>query len=108
MQLIQLPLFKFVDKLSRWQKKVVLASIDVVLAPLAFILSLVVLYERLPTGPFITHNLGVLVTLAALAGVASIALKMPNIKLNAYESREILRTGLMAALVTAALSVVAH
>nr|WP_082224874.1 nucleoside-diphosphate sugar epimerase/dehydratase [Pseudorhodobacter antarcticus] len=105
---MQLPLFKFVDKLSRWQKKVVLASIDVVLAPLAFILSLVVLYERLPTGPFITHNLGVLVTLAALAGVASIALKMPNIKLNAYESREILRTGLMAALVTAALSVVAH
>jgi FlaA1/EpsC-like NDP-sugar epimerase len=99
MTLVQFPLFKVVGKLSRWQKKVILASVDVVLAPFAFILSLAVLYERLPTGQFIAHNLGGLLMLSMLAGVVSIALKMPNIKLKAYESSGILRTGLMAVLV---------
>jgi FlaA1/EpsC-like NDP-sugar epimerase len=108
MKLIQFPLFTLVDKLSRWQKKTVLASIDIVLAPISFILSLVVLHDRLPTGQFIVQNLGVLVTLAVLAGVISIALKMPNIKLNAYESHEILRTAFMATLVTGALTFVSH
>ena len=98
--------FKRVDRLSRSQKKVCLALVDVLLAPVSFLFAFVVLYETLPDGPFFAANGPILLVLAGLGGLFSVALKMPNIKLNSYEGHGILRTGAMALLVTGSLSVI--
>lgn len=94
-------LFALVDGLSRQQKKAMLAGVDIFLAPLAFLMATVVFYEALPNRAFFTDNGTKLLILLGLSALFSFGLRMPNIKLNAYESRGILRTGAMAALVTA-------
>lgn len=99
-------LFRLVDNLSRRQKKFYLALIDVSLAPIAFLITTSVLYNALPDFAFFQRNWITLLVLSALSGAFSFALKMPNIKLNAYESRGILRTGAMALLVAIAFSFV--
>jgi FlaA1/EpsC-like NDP-sugar epimerase len=93
-------LFGLVDRLSRRQKKFFLAGIDIIIAPLAFLLARTILFDRLPDLRFFEQNWIYLFLLAGLGGVFSVGLKMPSIKLNAYESREILRTGVMAVFVT--------
>jgi FlaA1/EpsC-like NDP-sugar epimerase len=99
-------LFSLVDRLSRRQKKLFLAAIDIVIAPIAFLIARTILFDRLPDLRFFEQNWIFLLVLASLGGVFSVALKMPNIKLNAYESREILRTGVMAMFVTVTFSLV--
>jgi FlaA1/EpsC-like NDP-sugar epimerase len=94
-------IFQIVDRLSRRQKKFLLALIDISLAPVAFTIAWCLLYNAMPNAALFWQYWPVLLALAALAGSTTFALKMPSIKLNAYESRGILRTGVMAALVTA-------
>lgn len=103
---LQSLMFKLVDRLSRPQKKFFLAAIDVVLAPITFLIASVILYNTLPNLALLERDWPALLVLAGLAGVFSVALKMPNIKLNAYESRGILRTGIMVALVTITFSII--
>ncbi|MGO4906795.1 polysaccharide biosynthesis protein [Pseudorhodobacter sp. W20_MBD10_FR17] len=99
-------LFHFVDRLSRQEKKLCLALVDMLLAPIAYLVAWILLYEALPTGAIFQHFWPVAITLLALAAVGTIALRMPNIKLNAYETSGILRTGVMALLVTLSFSAV--
>ncbi|MDN5785657.1 MAG: polysaccharide biosynthesis protein, partial [Pseudorhodobacter sp.] len=106
MKIFQTLLFRFVNKLSRAQKKIFLALIDIILAPIAFLVASSVFYDALPSIEFLRHSIGLIVVLAGIAGAISILLKMPNIKLNAYESRGILRTGAMAVLVTLTFSMI--
>ncbi|QCO56527.1 polysaccharide biosynthesis protein [Pseudorhodobacter turbinis] len=94
------PLFKIVDRMSRPQKKAFLSLVDIILAPVAYLISAAVLYNSFPGLTFVQGNWISLAVLAALAGGFSLALKLQNIKLNAYESGGILRTGIMALLVT--------
>lgn len=101
MLVLRKQIFQVVDKLSRRQKKSSLALIDILLAPVAFTLAWSLLYNSFPNVALFRQYWPVLLALGVLAGGATFALKMPNIKLNAYESRGILRTGVMAALVTA-------
>ncbi|WP_232295683.1 polysaccharide biosynthesis protein [Pseudorhodobacter aquimaris] len=100
MPLIRPPLFKIVDRMSRPQKKAFLSLVDITLAPVAFLISASVLYNSLPDLAFLQANWIALALLAALAGGFSALLKLQNIKLKAYESGGILRTGIMALLVT--------
>ncbi|RUS59044.1 polysaccharide biosynthesis protein [Pseudorhodobacter sp. E13] len=95
-------LFKLVDRLTRAQKKALLASVDALLAPCAFLISTGILYNAFPSIEFIQRHFLIILLLTGLAGALSVLLKMPNIKLNSYEARGILRTGLMALLVTLA------
>ncbi len=106
MPFVRTPLFRLVDGFSRAQKKAILALADVTLAPIAFLLSSSVLYDALPTFNFLETHWPAFLVLAGLAGAFSVLLKMPSIKLNSYESRGILRTGIMALLVTVSFSVV--
>lgn len=106
MKSVRATLFSLVDKLTRRQKKSFLATIDVILAPIAFLIAHIVLFDKLPDVGFFEDNWVFLLVLAGLGAVFSIGLKMPSIKLNAYESREILRTGAMALFVTLAFSLV--
>jgi FlaA1/EpsC-like NDP-sugar epimerase len=108
MHALQASLFHIVGVLSRRHKTVMLALVDVILAPLAFLLATVVLYGAMPEAAYFAGNWPFLLLTAALAGIVSVALKMPNIKLNAYESREILRTGVMAGLVTTGVALIAN
>jgi FlaA1/EpsC-like NDP-sugar epimerase len=95
-------LFLFVDKLSRQEKKLLFALIDILLAPIAFLASWMLLYEALPNSAFFQQFWPAAIALQALAGAATVALKLPNIRLNSYEIWGILRTGFMALLVTLA------
>ena len=70
MPLIRSPLFKLVDSLSRAQKKLLLALIDVVLAPVAFLIASTVLYNALPNTAFFERYWVALIVLAGLAGSA--------------------------------------
>lgn len=93
-------LFDVVDRLSRAQKQVFLLLIDVALAPLALIVSALVLYSLLPAGAALERIAPVLPLGAVIAGLCSAGLGMPLIRLNAYESQAILRTGVLALIVT--------
>lgn len=106
MQSLKTPLFKLVENLSRAQKTILLASVDAVLAPMAFLLANTILYNALPNFAFLKGNIFILFVLTGLAGAFSVLLKMPSIKLNSYEARGILRTGLMATLVTVAFTAI--
>lgn len=96
--------FNRVDRLSRTQKKICLALVDVLLAPISFVIAYSVLFETLPDGAFWGANGAQLLVLAGLGGTFSVVLKMPSIRLNSYEAHGILRTGAMALLVTGGLS----
>ncbi|WP_033419260.1 polysaccharide biosynthesis protein [Pseudorhodobacter ferrugineus] len=98
--------FNRVKRLSRSQKKLCLALVDVVLAPISFLLAFGVMYETLPDVAFFQTHGAVLLILAGLGGAFSVALKMPNIKLNSYEAHGILRTGAMTLLVAGSLTLV--
>jgi hypothetical protein len=106
MKAVRSTLFSLVDRLSRRQKKSFLATIDIILAPIAFLVAHTILFDRLPNAQFFEQNWVFLLLLAGLGAVFSIGLKMPSIKLNAYESREILRTGAMALFVTVSFSLI--
>lgn len=100
MLFLRTPLFKLVDRLTRRQKKILLASVDALLAPIAFFIATGILYNAVPSLELVERNLFAFLLLTGLAGMFSVILKMPSIKLNSYEARGILRTGLMALLVT--------
>jgi len=92
--------FKLVDRLSQAHKKVCLALVDVSLAPTAFLFATIVLHNALPDRAFLQVHSLLLPVLAGLGGLCSILLHMPKIKLNAYDTHGVLRTGVMALLVS--------
>jgi len=102
--MLMLPLraatFKLVDRLSQAHKKVCLALVDVSLAPTAFLFATIVLHNALPDRAFLQVHSLLFPVLAGLGGLCSILLKMPKIKLNAYDTHGVLRTGVMALLVS--------
>jgi FlaA1/EpsC-like NDP-sugar epimerase len=97
---VRAQLFAFVERLSREQKRLVLLVVDAVLAPLALFLATAVVYSSVLSQPLF-GRIGWLFPAVAVAGIMwSAALGMHKVKLNAYESLAILRTGVVAALVT--------
>jgi FlaA1/EpsC-like NDP-sugar epimerase len=85
-------LYALVERLTRGQKRLVLTVVDMALAPLALLLTFVLIYGPLhPLWGIWQFWLAVPI-LSASAGLASVMLGIPRIKLNAYESRAVLRT----------------
>ena len=99
-------LFALVDRLTRGQKRALLFLIDFVLAPVALLISTVVVFNGLPSAAILADFVLLFPTLSLCAAIASVLLRMSSIKLNAYESREIIRTGVMAVCVTLAFALV--
>ena len=99
-------LFALVDRLTRGQKRALLFLIDFVLAPVALLISTVVVFNGLPSAAILADFVLLFPTLSLFAAIASVLLRMSSIKLNAYESREIIRTGVMAVCVTLAFALV--
>lgn len=106
MPFLRSPLFDLVNRLSRSQKRLYLLLLDVLLAPIALLLASSVLYSALPSISVTWSMLPIIVIAGFLAAMSSLLLGMPSIKLNAYESRGILRTGAMSLLVTVCLALI--
>ncbi len=93
MQSLKRKLFNSVERLSRPQKRLVLMLVDMLLAPVSLLLSFVLIYGpwhplwSVPVFWFCVPILGV------FAGVAAVAFGIPRIKLNAYESTAVIKTG---------------
>jgi len=93
-------LFAVVERLSRPQKRVAFLVVDTVTAPLALLMSSAVIYDALPDQSLLERLMWMFPMVAVIGLCWSAALGMHRVKLNAYESRAILRTGLVALLVT--------
>ncbi len=94
------PLFALVDRLSRPQKRFFLLLVDVILAPVALLITSVLVSTTLVPVAGPSHIWILFPATALWAGVISTVLGMPRIKLNAYESLAILKTGGFAAVLT--------
>ena len=91
-------LFAVVDQLNRVHKRFVFLLIDVLLAPLALAVTTMLVYASFfPVYAFSAMAL-VFMALPPVTAALSMVLRISNIKLKAYESLAILRTGAFAAL----------
>ena len=91
-------LFAAVDRLNRVHKRFVFLLLDVVLAPLALMVTVMLTYASLYPVYAVGDLWTTFATLPIVAAVLSGALGIPNIKLKAFESLAILRTAAFAAL----------
>ncbi|SDO01711.1 NDP-sugar epimerase, includes UDP-GlcNAc-inverting 4,6-dehydratase FlaA1 and capsular polysaccharide biosynthesis protein EpsC [Lutimaribacter pacificus] len=87
-------LYRMVTSLSRFQKRLIFLTLDIAMVPLAVLLA-VALTGTPPEGARIVW---LTLAISAIAALAAILTGLPRIKLNAYESRGIVRTALFAAL----------
>lgn len=93
-------LFAMVGKLSRDQKRKMLLLVDAVMAPIALFFALAVIGSALLPVSEIGLLWPVFPVISVAAAATSTALGIPHIKLKAYESLAILKTGLFAAVQT--------
>jgi FlaA1/EpsC-like NDP-sugar epimerase len=96
-------LFAAVDRLNRIHKRFVFLLMDVVLAPLALLLAVMLVYSSFLPSYGLRSMWYLFAALPLVAGVVSTALGIPNIKLKAYESLAILRTGAFAMMLSVVL-----
>jgi len=96
-------LFAIVDRLNRIHKRFVFLLLDVVLAPLALWVAVMLVYASLNPGYALRDMWQVFLILPLVAALLSAALGIPNIKLKAFESLAILRTGTFATFLSVAL-----
>ena len=96
-------LFALVDRLNRAHKRFVFLLIDVVIAPLALLATVMLVQASLLPGAILIQMAMVFALLVPVAVVGSLALGIPNIKLKAYESLAVLRTAAFSILLVIAL-----
>jgi FlaA1/EpsC-like NDP-sugar epimerase len=96
-------LFVLVDQLNRVHKRFVFLLIDVVIAPLALLTTIMLVHSSLMPRAELRQMDLVFALLVPVAVGGSLALGIPNIKLKAYESLAVLRTATFSLLLVAAL-----
>ncbi len=104
---IRKALFAFVSHLSRSQKRGMLLSLDALSAPVALLIAALIVRASLPGDAAPASLMLYLPLVAAFAAGASALCGLHRIKLNAFESRAIMRALVAAALVTLAFAAVA-
>jgi FlaA1/EpsC-like NDP-sugar epimerase len=101
-------LFTAVDQLNRAHKRRVFLLIDVLLVPLALAITMMLVYASFfPFHAFAEMGM-IFVALPAVAAGLSTALRIPNIKLKAYESLAILRTAAFSGLLAITLYIMSR
>jgi len=93
-------LFARVDVLSRNQKRAILLACDVVMAPFALLMVVIVLNGVSGAAEALVRLWPLFPVMALMAGLASWALGLPHVQLKAYESLGIRATGFCAAFQT--------
>lgn len=94
-------LFSAVDALSRRQKQLVFLLVDMALAPLALFITCELVFNSIYPRAILVSIWPLFPTIAVLAAVLSSAMGIPRIKLKAYESLAIIRTGAFAVVMSA-------
>ena len=98
-------LFAGVERLNRVHKRFVFLLLDVILAPLALLVTGMLVYSSLVPVMAVQHLWQALLVLPFAAATISLWLGIPNIRLKAYESLATLRTGAFSGLLAVALFV---
>lgn len=96
MKALRINAFALVDRLNRAQKRFVLLLIDVVVAPLALLATVMLVSSSIFPMAAVEYLTDVFLVLPFLAALTSLALGIPNIRLKAYESLAVLRTAAFA------------
>ena len=96
-------LFALVDRLNRMHKRFVFLLVDVFLAPLCLLATTELVYSAVIPMVALRDQIHVFLILPVIAAALSAALGIPHIRLKAYESLAILRTGGFAALLSLSL-----
>ncbi len=91
-------MYQIVTRLSRNQKQIILLLVDIGLIPLSVWVTMALISDTMPRWGWFGEHAAVIGLLALLAGVYSLLLGLPRIKLNAYEARAIVYTAAYAAL----------
>lgn len=99
-------LFSVVDRLSRQQKRLMLLGVDALVAPMALFVAVSVVYSNMVSWPLLGRIIWLFPAVAVVAAIWSAIMGMHKVKLNAYESWAILRTGVVAAFVTLSFAVI--
>ena len=96
-------LFAAVDRLNRVHKRFVFLLVDVLMAPVALAITAMLVYASFFPSYAFADMTPVFMALPVVTAILSSALRIPKIKLKAYESLAILRTAAFAALLSLAL-----
>lgn len=100
MSLLRNKMFRQVDAMTRSQKRLVLTAVDVLLTPVALYLAGALVTNQIVPVRLIVLSAPIFLTLPVLAGLLSLALGIPWIKLKAYEMQAILKTAALAAVLS--------
>jgi FlaA1/EpsC-like NDP-sugar epimerase len=96
-------LFATVERLNRVHKRFVFLLIDVVIAPLALLTTLMLISSSIFPYAWVLRLSHVFLWLPVAAALMSLVLGIPNIRLKAYESLAVLRTAAFSGLLVLAL-----
>jgi FlaA1/EpsC-like NDP-sugar epimerase len=96
-------LFATVNFLSRRQKQSALLIVDILIAPLALLITCQLMYNTLFPKFYIAEIWQLFAIMPVIAALLSSALGIPKIKLKAYESIAVLTTGLHSVLLAIAM-----
>ncbi|MGV8985766.1 MAG: polysaccharide biosynthesis protein [Cypionkella sp.] len=101
-------LFALVDRLNRVHKRFVFLLLDVAVAPLALLATVMLMSSSFLPVAALRDLTDVFLVLPLVAALLSLLLGIPNIRLKAYESLAMLRTASFAGLLVVALWAVCH
>ncbi len=101
---LRVHLFALVDRLNRVHKRFVFLLIDIFLAPLALLVSVMLVTSSFFPSQMLREMAEEFVMLPLFSALVSLALGIPNIRLKAFESFAVLRTACFAALLVLGLS----
>jgi len=100
---------KFFEGLPRTWKRFILLSVDLVFVPVALLVAFCLEFKSMWPGDDLVAVWQIFPTTIGVAAIVSVGLGIPSIRLNAYESYAILRTGVFAtsvAMLIAAISII--
>lgn len=103
MNFLRSRLFAVVDRLNRVHKRFVFLLIDVIVAPLALMTTVMLVNSTFVPVSAVENLADVFFVLPLFAALASLMLGIPNIRLKAYDSMAVLRTASFAAILVVVL-----
>ncbi|MBC7738586.1 MAG: polysaccharide biosynthesis protein [Candidatus Saccharibacteria bacterium] len=101
-------LFAAIDRMNRIHKRFVFLLIDVILAPLALYVTVMLIYTSIFPSYALRDMRETFLLLPLAAAILSIVLGIPNIRLKAFESLAMVRTGVFSILLAIGLYILAR
>ena len=103
MKLLQINLFALVDRLNRGHKRLVFLLIDVAVASLSLLATVMLMNDSIFPVKAVVRLVDVFFVLPLVAALTALALGIPNIRLKAFETLSVQRTAVFSAALVVAL-----